>query len=468
MSGVFCVHATKPFALTNPPLHQLTTFRCYSLNKGIQALFGAPCCSEGKRMTVLGSVKRHYEKVICVCCFLILFTNIGLPSTSFSVYQPYLVAIPGVGHAGGSVILSVRTFVSLVAMFFVARYYSWLNCRIGAFVASICVAIGFGLYALNTESYAGLCVASVFTGLGYGLGGMICSTMLIGRWFETNVATVAGIAAVGSGVAAVVLPPIVVVVVNVTSLSAAFALEAALALLLGLLVFALLRNFPEDMGLKPYVSKKAEKGTGKPKRARVNRDVPHSFLPVLMVAMVFVGCASVGGNGYLGVLFTSEGFSTEAAAALIAVSGACLMVSKLFNGVVFDAIGTRNGSVLFFLLFIGGAGLLCLSDMGSSWLATAAAVMFGLGLSLGTVGISVWSIELAPKGREVQTIRNFQICYALGGFIFMLLPGFLAEAFGTYLVSYAALFFMLIAAAAVIVGLYTICDLKAARNGKDR
>lgn len=54
------------------------------------------------------------------------------------------------------------------------------------------------------------------------------------------------------------------------------------------------------------------------------------------------------------------------------------------------------------------------------------------------------SIELAPKGREVQTIRNFQICYALGGFIFMLLPGFLAEAFGTYLVSYAALFFMLL------------------------
>ena len=50
----------------------------------------------------------------------------------------------------------------------------------------------------------------------------------------------------------------------------------------------------------------------------------------------------------------------------------------------------------------------------------------------------------------------------------MLLPGFLAEAFGTYLVSYAALFFMLIAAAVVIVGLYTACDLKAARNGEGR
>lgn len=418
-------------------------------------------------MTVLGSVKRHYEKVICVCCFLILFTNIGLPSTSFSVYQPYLVAIPGVGHAGGSVILSVRTFVSLVAMFFVARYYGWLNCRIGAFVASICVAIGFGLYALNTESYAGLCVASVFTGLGYGLGGMICSTMLIGRWFETNVATVAGVAAVvrrcrrgfaaycGCG----------------SECYFAFCCicpGGRLGVVTGTFGIRIAAQFSGGYGFETLCFKKSRKRHGKPKRARVNRNVPHSFLLVLMVAMVFVGCASVGGNGYLGVLFTSEGFSTEAAAALIAVSGACLMVSKLFNGVIFDAIGTRNGSVLFFLLFIGGTGLLCLSDMGSSWLATAAAVMFGLGLSLGTVGISVWSIELAPKGREVQTIRNFQICYALGGFIFMLLPGFLAEAFGTYLVSYAALFFMLIAAAAVIVGLYTICDLKAARNGKDR
>lgn len=416
-------------------------------------------------MTVLGSVKRHYEKVICVCCFLILFTNIGLPSTSFSVYQPYLVDIPGVGHAGGSVILSVRTFVSLVAMFFVARYYSWLNCRVGALVASLFVAVGFALYSVNTESYFGLCVASVFTGLGYGLGGMICSTMLIGRWFKTNVATVAGFAAVGSGVAAVVLPPIVVSVISATSLSTAFALEAGLALVLGLLVFALLRNFPEDMGLEPYESKKEGKA-GRAKRARTNRDVPHAFLPVLLVAMVFVGCASVGGNGYLGVLFTSEGFSTEAAAALIAVSGACLMVAKLCNGIVFDAIGTRNGSILFFLLFIGGTGLLCLTDMGSTWLSTAAAVIFGLGLSLGTVGISVWSIELAPKGREVQTIRNFQICYALGGFIFMLLPGFLTEAFGTYLVTYAALFFMLIVAAVVIVGVYTACDLKAARQAK--
>lgn len=78
-------------------------------------------------------IKQHYEVVVAACCFLILFTNVGLPSTSFSVYQPYLVDLPGVGHSGGSIIVSVRTFVSLLAMLVVGRYYDLVDCRIGAF-----------------------------------------------------------------------------------------------------------------------------------------------------------------------------------------------------------------------------------------------------------------------------------------------------------------------------------------------
>ena len=132
----------------------------------------------------MGAIKRHYEKVIAACCFLILFTNVGLPSTSFSVFQPYLVDLPGVGNTGGSIIISVRTFMSLIGMLVVGRYYDLLNCRIGAFLASLCVCAGFFLYSQNTGSFIGLCAGSVFTGLGYGLGGMIASTMMINRWFR--------------------------------------------------------------------------------------------------------------------------------------------------------------------------------------------------------------------------------------------------------------------------------------------
>ncbi|HJI81762.1 MAG TPA: hypothetical protein OIM20_08605, partial [Eggerthellaceae bacterium] len=75
-----------------------------------------------------------------------------------------------------------------------------------------------------------------------------------------------------------------------------------------------------------------------------------------------------------------------------------------------------------------------------------------------------WSIELAPRGQQVKTIKNFQIAYALGGFIFTFLPGFIMEATGTYLVSYVMLLIMVVLAAVIIVGLYVVLDKRAVRS----
>ena len=416
---------------------------------------------------IFAKVKQRYEVVVAACCFLILFTNVGLPSTSFSVYQPYLVDLPDVGHSGASIIVSVRTFVSLLAMLVVGRYYDLLDCRRGAFLATLGVSAGFALYALAGANFALLCAASALTGLGYGFGGMIASTILINRWFRANVATVAGVAAVGSGVAAIVIPNTAVALVSSFDLRTAFFAEAALALIIGVVVFTLLRNNPRDMGLAPYEGNpEKNKGSGKnparAKRTRANRNLSPKTMPLLFLAMTLIGCAAVGGGNYLAVLFTSEGFSTENAAALVALNGACLTVAKLASGMVFDRVGTKRGSVAFFALYIAGTAVLCLSDMGNAGLAGVGVLMFGVGMSLGTVGISVWSIELAPRGKETRTIKNFQVCYALGGFIFTFLPGFLTEAFGTYLVSYAALLVMLVVAAVVIIGVYAATDKRVA------
>ena len=112
---------------------------------------------------LFAKIKQHYEAVVAVCCFLILFTNVGLPSTSFSVYQPYLVDLPGVGHSGGSIIVSVRTFVSLLAMLVVGRYYDLVDCRIGTFLATLSVSAGFALYSLAGSNFGMLCGASALT-----------------------------------------------------------------------------------------------------------------------------------------------------------------------------------------------------------------------------------------------------------------------------------------------------------------
>lgn len=418
---------------------------------------------------MITAVKQHYEKIICACCFLLLFTNVGLASTSFSVYQPYLVALPGVGNSGGSIIVSVRTFISVVAMFVVARYYDKLDCRKGVAIASLCIGIGFAIYALSGDQFLILCAGSVFTGLGYGLGGMVASTMLIGRWFKDHVATAAGIAAVGSGVAAIIIPPIVVALESAFSLTSAFTVESIIAFVNAAILYLVLRNKPEDMGLEPYVDPKLAAADAQPDakkkkgKARVSRNMPAKVVPLMMMAMLFVGGVSVGGPNYMAVLFTSEGFSVSYAAMLVSVNGLCLTLSKLFMGMIFDKAGTKKGSVLFFSIFACGVLLLCLSDMGNPGLSAVGAVLFGFGLALGTVGISIWSIELAPRGQQVKTIRNFQVAYASGGFIFTFLPGFITDATNTYLTTYAILFVMIIIAATVVITLYVVLDRRAMR-----
>ena len=185
-------------------------------------------------------------------------------------------------------------------------------------------------------------------------------------------------------------------------------------------------------------------------------------MPLLFLAMIIIGCVSVGGGNYLAVLFTSEGFSAEHAATLVAVNGACLTVAKLVSGMAFDRFGTKRGSAVFFALYIAGTAVLCLSDMGNTGLAGLGVLMFGIGMSLGTVGISVWSIELAPRGKETRTIKNFQVCYALGGLhASRSVPGLFYRGVRTYLVSYAALLAMLVVAAVIVIGVYTATDKRA-------
>jgi nitrate/nitrite transporter NarK len=73
-----------------------------------------------------------------------------------------------------------------------------------------------------------------------------------------------------------------------------------------------------------------------------------------------------------------------------------------------------------------------------------AMVVYGMGLPLGTVAMTVWAGDLSTPEQYDDTIRRFQVGYAAGGLIFSSLPGILADRFGgSYVPAY--LFFTLCA-----------------------
>ena len=397
--------------------------------------------------------KRHYHVVITACCFMLLFLNTGLPSTSFNVYQSYLVKIDGVGDFGGSLIVTVRTLVSLIAIFCVSAYYKKVSLRAGVLIAAVLTTIGFFIYAF-ANSLEFYCVGSLFTGAGYGLGGLVAATMIIGNWYRGHVGTVVGVASMGSSFASIVIPIAVAAIISVSALSTAFLAEAILCAVVTLLLILLLRSHPEDMGLSPTEERVDESGTKKDKVHVGVRTIPHHQRHLMVGAIFLLGASAVVGYSYFSVLMSTSGVDLALTAVLTSVLGVSLTVSKLSTGWIFDKIGSFVGSAIFFLLMIVGLACCALIPFAPVPLSIAGAVLFGVGSSLATTGLSIWSLELSSEIQRMRMVRNFQVAYASGGFVFNIMPGIIAETLGGYEANYVIFTIFAVVSAILVLNVY--------------
>lgn len=403
-------------------------------------------------------LQRHYRTVILTCCFLVLFVNQGLPATSFNVYQTYLVELPGVGAVGGSAILTLRAAVSLLTMLIVTPFYRRFDARVGIIAATLCTAGGFAVYG-TFPSLAGLLAGSVLTGIGYGLGGMVATTLILGRWFKGGLGTAAGVIGMGSGAASFIIPAIAAEVIERAGLSAAFFAEAVLAAACALLFALLLRSDPAQLGLEPYRA-------GTPRRPRPaeddrpcrnlsRSDLPTSERRLMLVAMTLMGGVAITGFGYFSVLLTSSGIAPVAAAVITSLGGGFLMVSKLACGRAFDRLGTRTGTLLFFAILLVGLVLCATVGFGGAPEGFFAAVAYCTGIAVATTGIAVWSLELSSPERMLRTVRDFNLAYAAGGFVFNMMPGPLFQVTGSYAPTYVVLALFALASAVLIARVYS-------------
>ncbi len=405
-------------------------------------------------------MKNHYPKIISSCCFLFIFVNVGLPSTSFSVYQPYLVSLPGIGDAGGSLILSIRTLVTLCTMFFVNHFFNRLDCRLTVTIGCLATALGFLAYSI-ADSLLLFCAGAVCAGFGYGIGGNVGMTLLTGRWYKSRVGTAVGFATVGSGLAGMVVPPIALVIIEGVSLSTAFAVESAFSFAIAVLVFVLIRNHPADIGAHPYgeedeLDANHGRGVGRVDHEplMIESKIPRRMYLLLIFAMAGVGVMSVGALAYFSILMTTSGYETHFAAITLSVVGGCLTAAKFGSGVLFDRIGPIRATIVLFALSVLGLALCCLMPLQSMPLALLAAICYGMGVSAGSVGISVWSLHFSNEKTRSKTVKDFQVGYSFGGFVGDTFPGFLAHATATYVPAYVIILIWTALSGIIIVSMY--------------
>ena len=442
----------------------------------------------------------RYRYVIDACCFLFMFVNMGITSTTFNVFQPYINALPAVGDTLGSFVVGVRMLSAFLVTFVAAAFYRKLDCRLGVTLACLLCAVGTLIFSFST-TFPLFCLGSVCTGASYGLGGTLAMTLVIGRWFTHGKSTALGVASMGTGATALILPSVVPHLVEGTSLQAGFLFESGLSALIAIVVFVLLRNRPagdapvggasvegapaegapagdapagdgdapavdvlvevngapgsapdgagsgvaEAQAPVPAVSCEATHPTDtSPADASgtnlAGTPVPqlsHRDLRLMQIAILCMGMGGIGANAYLSTLLVTSGFDPYFAAVVLSFSGACLLVFKPITGRVLDIMGTRRGSTLFFASFVVGQVLLCAVPCGSVPIVIAGTFFSYTGATLSSIGVSTWALDFSTEQTRAQTIRSFQLFFTAGTFLCCLFPGALYDLCGTYVVSYA-------------------------------
>lgn len=387
-----------------------------------------------------------------------MFVNVGMVATAFNVFQPYIVDLPGVGDRGGSVIISFRMLVSVLSIVFVVGYYHMINLRAGISLSILCAAIGFLLFGF-ANALPGLMLASIFTGMGYGLGGVVAMTYAVNRWFANDVASVVGVTATGSGLAAIVMPPLLTFIAESASLSWAFWTEAIISAVCASITFLLLHNRPSDVGCKAYCFKD-KKEACKQAQKKMQERCPQRHLPEGVelsrhAHMALAGCSFCAGTvcisagSYIAIHMTTNGFSPAFVGTVLAIGGVCISASKIISGRVFDKFGVRWGTTILYAFILVGLVCALLIPTGSYLIAALAVICLYFGSALNTVGLPVWGISLSNAETREKLVKNIQVFYSIGGLTFNFIPGFLVGIFGGYEISY--LLFLILSVSAFMV-----------------
>ena len=233
------------------------------------------------------SPRIHYAWVICGACTLMLFVAMGLNSNVFTVYQPYILSRYGFSNTQCSLLITVRCLFSIVGMMTVEHICRRFTLRATVAMGALLEVCSRLLFAA-TSAFPAYCLASAMGGFAYSWAGTVPISLLIGRWFHARRGLAFGIGTTGSGIATIVMPPLITTLIEKRSLSFAFYTEAAITALASLLILLLIRDRPEDLGMLPYTAGEETKAASRAaeRMADITPERP-ARIPAFRPAMAF-------------------------------------------------------------------------------------------------------------------------------------------------------------------------------------
>ncbi len=369
---------------------------------------------------------------MCAAVALAQFCAMGLNANAFSVFIPYLTEALSLTYNQCSGFLMIRNLVSVGAVYIAKYYYEKLDIRLGFTLVLIINIVSLYLCA-NANTYSVLCMSMAISGVCYGLGGVYPVALLIHRWFQTHESLAMGVCAASTGLAITVGAPIFTALIENHSMKFTMYCEMAFFALCLIICYIIIRNYPEGATVIPT------RADSKRQRIKFTWMIP------AVIALGMFG----SGFSYLSSLYADEGLDPFQVSYVISIIGFVLTGSKFLLGELIDLWGAYRINWIYLSLAIVAC---LLFSFGASLGFTAviiAAVVYGIGNAISTVGVATFARDLSKPEDYATTQQMYQIAFLLGGLLCTFIAGPIATVANSYRLFYA--FITVLVALAMII-----------------
>lgn len=400
------------------------------------------------------NLKKIYPWIVCGVGILLYFCTCGMTTVGFSAYLPYLKDSLDLSSTETSVITTIRCLSSMIAMMFSDTYYKKFSLRKGMFIACALLPIAYIIFG-NANSVLWCYFAAVILGISYAFGTMIPLALLIRQWFISFQATALSITACGSGISTAIMPPIIAVLLDAFGLKWAFYASAIASFIVAIILVLVIRDNPSQLQMQPYYKEGSKDNSKKAdaKKKLHNHDLSKKEAAFFIFAILMVGCSGTPYTHHLSLHYTTVGYTAMQAAAALSFYGIVLTCSKVLFGICSDRFGTYRVNYMFFGAWIGASFITSLLT-GSMGLLYLTALLNGIGIPLGTIGVTVWSGDLSSEEQYAKRLKFSQTVFQLGSLVGTVIPGIIADVTGSYAPTYFVFAVMLVTEMMIIQALY--------------
>lgn len=311
---------------------------------------------------------------------------------------------------------TIATLMTMVSALVVGTVFNKFSMRLAMPVYAICLTGGFFLYS-TVNSLAQLYILSALVGFGRGGVAVVPCGLLMNNWFKEKRGFATGIALAGSTAGGFVFVRIAnAIIASMDWRRAYMVLGVMAAVLIIPTVIFVIREKPEDKGLRPYGA--TEENTASAVKAEFTGISRKKFLKtsafwMLGITFFLISAINMGLQNNVSIYLTMQkGQTRELAADVASILLLSQVVGKILLGSIYDKKGVKFGSAYGCVVFL--LSIVTIMLAGNKAFAIIFGVIVGLALSMTTCTPPLLT-SLAVGRREYSSIYGLLNAFATAG-----------------------------------------------------